>query len=137
MINNIETKIEIEEDVNDIERTQNEKEMNLNEFRTKYENLVKKNLENYSMNEINCLNKILENTFSVEKFKSYIDKDFLDNCEYKLIFMPDEFNMKEDDKFYFQGFGDKKHKKINNAKNKNVNKNFSPITAKKNKRKFD
>ena len=29
MINNIETKIEIEEDVNDIERTQNEKEMNL------------------------------------------------------------------------------------------------------------
>ena len=137
MINNIETKIEIEEDVNDIERTQNKKEMNLNEFRTKYENLVKKNLENYSMNEINCLNKILENTFSVEKFKSYIDKDFLDNCEYKMIFMPDEFNMKEDDKFYFQGFGDKKHKKINNAKNKNVNKNFSPITAKKNKRKFD
>ena len=137
MINNIETKIEIEEDVNDIERTQNEKEMNLNEFRTKYEYLVKKNYENYSMNEINCLNKILENTFSVEKFKSYIDKDFLDNCEYKLIFMPDEFNMKEDDKFYFQGFGDKKHKKINNAKNKNVNKNFSPITAKKNKRKFD
>ena len=137
MINNIETKIEIEEDVNDIERTQNEKEMNLNEFRTKYENLVKKNYENYSMNEINCLNKILENTFSVEKFKSYIDKDFLDNCEYKLIFMPDEFNMKEDDKFYFQGFGDKKHKKVINAKNKNVNKNFSPITAKKNKRKFD
>ena len=137
MINNIETKIEIEEDVNDIERTQNEKEMNLNEFRTKYENLVKKNYENYSMNEINCLNKILENTYSVEKFKSYIDKDFLDNCEYKMIFMPDEFNMKEDDKFYFQGFGDKKHKKINNAKNKNVNKNFSPITAKKNKRKFD
>ena len=137
MINNIETKIEIEENVNDIERTQNEKEMNLNEFRTKYEYLVKKNYENYSMNEINCLNKILENTFSVEKFKSYIDKDFLDNCEYKLIFMPDEFNMKEDDKFYFQGFGDKKHKKINNAKNKNVNKNFSPITAKKNKRKFD
>ena len=137
MINNIETKIEIEEDVNDIERTQNEKEMNLNEFRTKYENLVKKNYENYSMNEINCLNKILENTFSVEKFKSYIDKDLLDNCEYKMIFMPDEFNMKEDDKFYFQGFGDKKHKKINNAKNKNVNKNFSPITAKKNKRKFD
>ena len=137
MINNIETKIEIEEDMNDIERTQNEKEMNLNEFRTKYENLVKKNYENYSMNEINCLNKILENTFSVEKFKSYIDKDFLDNCEYKMIFMPDEFNMKEDDKFYFQGFGDKKHKKINNAKNKNVNKNFSQITAKKNKRKFD
>ena len=137
MINNIETKIEIEEDVNDIERTQNEKEMNLNEFRTKYENLVKKNYENYSMNEINCLNKILENTFSVEKFKSYIDKDFLDNCEYKMIFMPDEFNMKEDDKFYFQGFGDKKHKKVINAKNKNVNKNFSPITAKKNKRKFD
>ena len=137
MINNIETKIEIEEDVNDIERTQNEKEMNLNEFRTKYEYLVKKNYENYSMNEINCLNKILENTFSVEKFKSYIDKDFLDNCEYKLIFMPDEFNMKEDDKFYFQGFGDKKHKKVINAKNKNVNKNFSPITAKKNKRKFD
>ena len=137
MINNIETKIEIEEDVNDIEGTQNEKEMNLNEFRTKYEYLVKKNYENYSMNEINCLNKILENTFSVEKFKSYIDKDFLDNCEYKLIFMPDEFNMKKDDKFYFQGFGDKKHKKVINAKNKNVNKNFSPITAKKNKRKFD
>ena len=137
MINNIETKIEIEEDVNDIERTQNEKEMNLNEFRTKYEYLVKKNYENYSMNEINCLNKILENTFSVEKFKSYIDKDFLDNCEYKMIFMPDEFNMKEDDKFYFQSFGDKKYKKINNAKNKNVNKNFSQITAKKNKRKFD
>ena len=137
MINNIESRIDIEEDKNDIERAQNEKDMSLNEFRTKYDNLIKKNYENYSVNEVNCLNKILENTFSVDKFKSYINKDFLDNCEYKLIFMPDEFNMKEDDKYYFQGFGDKRHKKINNAKNKTANKNISPFAAKKNKRKFD
>ena len=112
---------------------QKEKDMSINEFRTKYDKKKKKNYENYSVNEVNCLNKILENTFSVDKFKSYINKDFLDNCEYKLIFMPDEFNMKEDDKYYFQGFGDKRHKKINNAKNKTANKNISPFAAKKNK----
>lgn len=137
MINNIESKIDIEEEIPDTYNAQNEKDMIINEYRIKYEKLINKKYENNSEKEINCLKKILENPFSVDKFKSYIDTEFLDNCEYKLIFMPDEFNMKEDDKFYFQGFGDKKHKKINNAKNKNVNKNFSPITAKKNKRKFD
>ena len=59
MINNIESKIDIEEDKNDIERAQNEKDMSLNEFRTKYDNLIKKNYENYSVNEVNCLNKML------------------------------------------------------------------------------
>ena len=137
MINNSESKIDLDEEILDIKEASNKKDIFVNELKAKYDNLIKNKHENNSIKEFNCLNKILENTFAFDEFKSYINKDFLDNCEYKLIFMPDEFNMKEDDKFYFQGFGDKKHKKVINAKNKNVNKNFSPITAKKNKRKFD
>ena len=138
MINNIESKIDIEEEIPDNYNAQNEKDMIINEYRIKYEKLINKKYENNSEKEINCLKKILENPFSVDKFKSYIDTDFLDNCEYKLIFAPEEFNMKEEAKFYFQGFGDKKRKKLVNIKNnKNANKNFSVLEAKKNKKKFD
>ena len=137
MNNNIESKIDIDEEIPEIKQAKNEKDMYINEFNSKYEKLIKKNYENFSNKEVNCLNNILENTFSVDKFKSYIDQDFLDNCEYKLIFMPDEFNMKEDAKFCFPGFGDKKRKKLVNIKHKNMNKNFSEFADKKNKRKFD
>ena len=137
MINNIESKIDIEEDVPDTYKEQNEKDMIINEYKIKYEKLIKKNYENNSVKEINCLKNILENPFAVEKFGNYIETDFLDNCEYKLILMPDEFKMKEDEKFYFQGFGDKKRKKAINIKNKNGNKNLSVLDAKKNKKKFD
>ena len=136
MINNIESKIDIEEDVPDTYKEQNEKDMIINEYKIKYEKLIKNNSENNSEKEINCLKKILENPLSLDKFKSYIETDFLDNCEYKLIFMPDEFNMKEETKFCFQGFGDKKRKKVINIK-KNANKNFSVLEAKKNKKKFN
>jgi len=137
MINNIESKIDIDEEKPDITLTKNEKDLCIDEFSAKYKNLINNKYANYSTKEINCLDKILENTFSVDKFKSYINKDFLDNCEYKLIFMPDEFNMKEDAKFCFPGFGDKKRKKLVNIKHKNMNKNFSEFADKKNKRKFD
>ena len=137
MINNIESKIDIDEEKPDINLTKNEKDLCIDEFSAKYNNLIKNNYANYSNKEINCLDKILENTFSVDKFNSYINKDFLDNCEYKLIFMPEEFNMKEDAKFSFPGFGDKKRKKLVNVKHKNMNKNFSDFADKKNKRKFD
>ena len=137
MINNIQSKIDIDEEKPDINLTKNEKDLCIDEFSAKYINLMNKNYENYSTKEINCLDKILENIFSVDKFKSYINKDFLDNCEYKLIFMPDEFNMKEDAKFCFPGFGEKKRKKLVNIKHKNMNKNFSEFADKKNKRKFD
>ena len=137
MINNIQSKIDIDEEKPDINLTKNEKDLCIDEFSAKYINLMNKNYENYSTKEINCLDKILENIFSVDKFKSYINKDFLDNCEYKLIFMPEEFNMKEDAKFSFPGFGDKKRKKLVNVKHKNMNKNFSEFADKKNKRKFD
>ena len=137
MINNIESKIDIEEEIPDTYNAQNEKDMIINEYRIKYEKLINKKYENNSEKEINYLKKILENPFSVDKFKSYIDTEFLDNCEYKLIFMPDEFNMKEDAKFGFQGFGDKKRKKFGNIKNKNANKNSKSLVAQKNKRKFE
>ena len=138
MINNIESKIDIEEEIPEPNKAKNEKDIIINEYKLKYDKLMKGNYENNSIKEINCLKKILENPFSVDKFKSYIDTDFLDNCEYKLIFAPEEFNMKEEAKFYFQGFGDKKRKKLVNIKNnKNANKNFSVLEAKKNKNKFD
>ena len=137
MINNNETRIDIDEEIPDISAAKNAKDIYLNELKSKYNNLIQQKYDNYSIKEINCLNKILENTFSVDEFKSYINSDFLDNCEYKLIFSPDEFNMKEDAKFYFQGFGDKKRKKVANNKNKNINKNSSSFLAQKNKRKFD
>ena len=137
MINNIESKIDLEEEVPDMNDAKNGKDVFISEFVNKYEKLIKKNYDNYSIKEVNCLNNILENTFSVNKFESYINKDFLDNCEYKLIFMPDEFDMKEDAKFCFPGLGDKKRKKLVNIKNKNMNKNAAEPAANKNKRKFD
>jgi len=137
MNENKEKKIEIDEEIPDMNCEKNGKDTYINELKEKYEKMNKKNYENYSIKEINCLNNILENQFSVEKFKSYIDQDFLDNCEYKLIFAPNEFDMKEDDKFYFQGFGEKKKRKVAKIKNKNTNKNFDMLTAKKNNRKFD
>ena len=137
MIDNSKSKIDIDEEIPEGEDNKDEKDMILDEYRAKYDKLNKKNYENYTIKEINCLDNILENPFSMDKFKSYIDTDFLDNCEYKLIFAPDEFNMKEDAKFCFQGFGDKRRKKVINIKNKNMNKNFVMLEAKKNKRKFD
>ena len=137
MNENKEKKIEIDEEIPDMNCEKIGKDTYINELKEKYEKMNKQNYENYSIKEINCLNNILENQFSVEKFKSYIDQDFLDNCEYKLIFVPNEFDMKEDDKFYFQGFGEKKKRKVAKIKNKNTNKNFDMLTAKKNNRKFD
>ena len=137
MNENKEKKIEIDEEIPDMNFEKIGKDTYINELKEKYEKMNKQNYENYSIKEINCLNNILENQFSVEKFKSYIDQDFLDNCEYKLIFAPNEFDMKEDDKFYFQGFGEKKKRKVAKIKNKNTNKNFDMLTAKKNNRKFD
>ena len=137
MINNIENKIDIDEDI--IEGiNKNNKEAILNELRIKYDKLINNKYENKNIKEIKFINNVMENSFSVDKFKNYIDNDFLDNCEYKYIFMPEEFNMKEDRKFYFQGFGEKKKRKIMNLKNKNnVNKNSSAFEAKKNKKKYD
>lgn len=137
MNENKEKKIEIDEEIPDMNFEKIGKDTYINELKEKYEKMNKQNYENYSIKEINCLNNILENQFSVDKFKSYIDQDFLDNCEYKLIFAPNEFDMKEDDKFYFQGFGEKKKRKVAKIKNKNTNKNFDMLTAKKNNRKFD
>ena len=137
MNENKEKKIEIDEEIADMNFEKIGKDTYINELKEKYEKMNKQNYENYSIKEINCLNNILENQFSVDKFKYYIDQDFLDNCEYKLIFAPNEFDMKEDDKFYFQGFGEKKKRKVAKIKNKNTNKNFDMLTAKKNNRKFD
>jgi hypothetical protein len=138
MIDNIESKIDKEEEeILDANNTKNEKDMIINEYKIKYEKLIKKNYQNNSVKEINCLKNILENPFSVEKFGDYIETDFLDNCEYKLILMPDEFKMKDDEKYYFQGFGDKRRKKAINIKNKYGNKNLSVLDGKKNKKKFD
>ena len=137
MNENKEKKIEIDEEIPDMNCEKIGKDTYINELKEKYEKMNKKNYENYSIKEINCLNNILENQFSVDKFKSYIAQNFLDNCEYKLIFAPNEFDMKEDDKFYFQGFGEKKKRKVAKIKNKNTNKNFDMLTAKKNNRKFD
>lgn len=137
MNENKEKKIEIDEEIPDMNFEKIGKDTYINELKEKYEKMNKQNYENYSIKEINCLNNILENQFSVDKFKSYINQDFLDNCEYKLIFAPNEFDMKEDDKFYFQGFGEKKKRKVAKIKNKNTNKNFDMLTAKKNNRKFD
>ena len=137
MINNIENKIDIDEDIIE-EINKNNKDSILNELRIKYDKLINNKYENKNIKEIKFINNVMENSFSVDKFKNYIDNDFLDNCEYKLIFMPEEFNMKEDGKFYFQGFGEKKKRKIMNLKNKNnVNKNSSAFEAKKNKKKYD
>ena len=111
----------------------------LNEIKEKYNKLIKNksNTDNICDKEINCLNKILENSNAIDKFHNYINNDFLDNCEYKLIFMPEEFAINENNKYYFTGLGEKKRKKIN-LKNKNNNNNRNnSITGKRNKRKYD
>ena len=80
----------------------------------------------------------MENSFAFNEFNKYINNDFLDNCEYKLVFMPEEFHMREENKFYFAGFGEKKRKRGNfRNKNNTNNKNYSKTEAKKNKRKLE
>ena len=106
------------------------------ELEEKYNKLMKNSSQNDYIKEKNCLNKLLESSFALNKFDKYNNKDFLDDCEYKLVFMPDEFNMKEDNKYYFNGFSEKKKKKIN-YKNRIVNKNIPITEVKKNKKKFD
>ena len=46
MINNIESKIDIEEEIPDNYNEQNEKDMIINEYRIKYEKLINKKYEN-------------------------------------------------------------------------------------------
>ena len=112
-------------------------ENNLAMFEEKYNKLMKNNnsQSNYCKEKY-YLNKILENSFALNKFDKYINNNFLDNCEYKLVFMPDEYNMKEDSKFYFNCLGEKKKKKIN-YKNKISNKNIPLTEDRKNKKKFE
>ena len=128
MINNNNNKTEI--------TNENDK---LNEIKAKYYKIMqnKNNINNTCMKEINCLNKILENSNAIDKFDNYINNDFLDNCEYKLIFMPEEFVVNENNKYYFSGFGEKKNKKIRH-KNRSFNNNINDsTTAKRNKRKYE
>lgn len=118
----------------EVEKENNTNEL-LKEIKEKYNKIIDSNIDNNKCTkEINCLNKILENSNAFDKFNNYINNDFLDNCEYKLIFMPEEFNMNEDNKYYFNGLGDKKKKKVN-YRNKNNNKNCSVV--RRNKRKYD
>ena len=137
MFNDNDNKIEIEKETKN--KYKNEKDYYLNELKDKYNNLKNNNCLNYQNNlnkEIKLLNNILENSFAVSEFNNYINKDFLDNCEYKLVFMPYEFHMKEENKLYFAGFGDKKRKRGNfRNKNNTNNKKYSITEAKKNKRK--
>ena len=71
MINNNNNKTEI--------TNENDK---LNEIKAKYYKIMqnKNNINNTCMKEINCLNKILENSNAIDKFDNYINNDFLDNC---------------------------------------------------------
>ena len=118
----------------EVEKENNTNEL-LQEIKEKYNKIIDSNIDNNKCTkEINCLNKILEISNAFNKFNNYINNDFLDNCEYKLIFMPEEFNMNEDNKYYFNGLGDKKKKKVN-YRNKNNNKNCSVV--RRNKRKYD
>lgn len=118
----------------EVEKENNTNEL-LQEIKEKYNKIIDSNIDNNKCTkEINCLNKILEISNAFNKFNNYINNDFLDNCEYKLIFMPEEFNMNEDNKYYFNGLGDKKKKKLN-YRNKNNNKNYSVV--RRNKRKYD
>ena len=130
MLSENDNKIDIEE-----ENDNKVKNICLNDIKEKYNNIIQNNTQNISFKEINCLKNLLEDNFAVNKFNEYINNDFLENCELKLVFMPEEFIMKEENKFYFAGFGDKKRKK-GNFKHKN-NKKFPITEAKKNKRKFD
>ena len=105
----------------DKENYKDEKDFCLNDIKEKYNNIIQNTSQNNNK-EINCLRNLLENNFAVNKFNDYIKNEFLDNCELKLVFMPEEFVMNEENKFYFAGFGDKKRKRFNH-KHKN-NKNF-------------
>ena len=135
MINDNDNKIDIENENPNIENFKKEKEFYLNGLKEKYNNIMKNDSKNNYIKEINCLNNLLENSFAIDKFKKYINNDFLDNCEYKLVFMPDEFNMKEDKNYYFAGFGDKKRRKGNFRNKNNIHKN-AISDAKKNKKKY-
>ena len=125
----IENKNENENKVN----FKNENDNYLNNLKEKYNNIMKNNSKNNYIKEINCLNNILENSFAINKFNDYINKDFLDNCEYKLVFMPEEFNMKEDNNYYFPSFGEKKRKRVNY---RNKNNKIHITDAKRNKKKY-
>ncbi len=118
----------------EVEKENNTNEL-LKEIKEKYNKIMNNNIDNNCTKEINFLNKILENSKAFEKFNNYINNDFLDNCEYKLIFIPEEFNMNEDNKYYFNGLGDKKRKKVNYRNKNNNNKNCSVV--RRNKRKND
>ena len=65
------------------------------ELEEKYNKLIKNSSQNDYIKEKNCLNKLLESSFALNKFDKYNNKDFLDDCEYKLVFMPDEFHIYE------------------------------------------
>ncbi len=118
----------------EVEKENNTNEL-LKEIKEKYNKIMNNNIDNNCTKEINFLNKILENSKAFEKFNNYINNDFLDNCEYKLIFIPEEFNMNEDNKYYFNGLGDKKRKKVNYRNKNNNKKNCSVV--RRNKRKND
>ena len=75
-------------------------------------NSILKNYSDKNTKEINCLNKILENSLAVDKIESYLKYDFFDDCQYKLNFMSEEFKVKkEKNKYYFACFEDKKKKR--------------------------
>ena len=134
MINGNEIRNEAEK--NNEKRDNNEREFYLNDLEEKYKYLIKNNSEKNHNKKINFLKNILENSFAINKFDNYINSDFLDNSEYKLVFMPDEFKMREENKFYFTGFGEKKRKRVN-YRNRNNNRNYSKTEAKKKQKKFE
>ena len=134
MINGNEIRNETEK--NNEKRDKNEREFYLNDLEEKYKYLIKNNSDKNHNKKINLLKNILENSFAINKFDNYINSDFLDNSEYKLVFMPDEFKMREENKFYFTGFGEKKRKRVN-YRNRNNNRNYSKTEAKKKQKKFE
>ena len=87
----------------------------INSVEGKIKNKLKSILKNNSdknTKEINCLNKIMENSLAVDKIESYLKYDFLDDCLNKLNFISEEFKVKkEKNKYYFTCFEDKKKKR--------------------------
>ena len=80
-------------------------------IKTKFNSILKNNSDK-NEKEINCLNKILENSLAVDKIESYLKYDFLGDCQYKLNFMSEEFKVKkEKNKYYFPCFEGKKKKR--------------------------
>ena len=97
-----------EESHNDIEE---------GKIKNKLYNILKDNSDK-NANEINCLNKILENSLAVDKIESYLKCNFLDDCQCKLNFVSEEFKVKkEKNKYYFACFEDKKKKRKNHRNN--------------------